>query len=565
MGKHNAEHILSIPGTVKQDTKLYRENVQKFIESKAEPASFAPYRVPMGVYEQRKNGMYMVRIRLGAGKINASQLLRVAGLGKVYGTGALHVTSRQDLQFHHVEIAQTVDVIESLAEVGLSTRGGGGNTLRNVTACPSAGVSKTDVFDVSPYSIAVAEYLMQFRDSYSLPRKYKIGFSGCGEDCSFASVTDLGFFAKIKDEQKGFSVYAAGGLGKSAAIGIKIEEFVLTCDIFKISLAIKRVFEKYGDRENRGRARLRYVLKRLREEGFVKVYKEELGRIENDGLPGEVPEVILTEQVQGDAGLDFVNSVSESTIRDNLIEENLQGFMTVRLNLVNGDIPADDLEKVANFADRYAKGSIRTTQLQDLLITRVAIENLNEAELLFDSLSIDVRVNNVKKILACSGAKICRLGICNSQGLAKAVAQKLALDNVDSLDTVVRISGCPNSCAQHQIAKLGLQGRAKKVEGKLMPFYNLYWDGKAMEGNARFGELVATVPAKRVPDMLAEILMLSTNRIDEVKAVAEKYELAEGDTVPLDYYCDYGFDEPFSLAGVKQGECSAGCKLKKKN
>ncbi|MHC4498724.1 MAG: sulfurtransferase TusA family protein, partial [Planctomycetota bacterium] len=192
-----------MPETVRQDVLGYREHVSRFLQGETSAVSFRAYRVPMGIYEQRAAGKYMVRIRIGAGLVLPYQLDRIAELSKTYGSGVVHVTTRQDIQVHEVDIEDTPDVLEGLLEVGLSARGGGGNTVRNVTACPRAGVCPKGQFDVAPYAVAVAEYLLQFRSSYNLPRKYKIVFSGCSEDCAFASVADLGFFAHVKNGQKG--------------------------------------------------------------------------------------------------------------------------------------------------------------------------------------------------------------------------------------------------------------------------------------------------------------------------------------------------------------------------
>ena len=269
------EPILRIPESVKEDTLRYRSKVKEFLDGQTSPIAFRAYRVPMGVYEQRTAGKFMVRIRVGAGLVLPFQLERIAELAKRYGNGVLHVTTRQDIQIHEVKIEDTPDVLEGLLEVGLSSRGGGGNTVRNVSACPEAGVCLKEEFDVAPFAIATAEYLLQDRSSFNLPRKYKIVFSGCSQDCAFASVADLGFFAHKKDGIKGFAVYAAGGLGSNPAVSVKIEDFVKADDIFEVAETIKRLFDKHGDRSNKHKARLRYVLARVGIEDFVKLYQKE--------------------------------------------------------------------------------------------------------------------------------------------------------------------------------------------------------------------------------------------------------------------------------------------------
>jgi len=278
------EPILHIPQSVKEDTHGYRSRVKKFLDGQTSPVAFRAYRVPMGIYEQRTAGKFMVRIRIGAGLVLPHQLERIAQLSKTYGDGIIHVTTRQDIQIHEVDIEDTPDVLEGLLEAGLSSRGGGGNTVRNVTACPEAGVCPEEEFDVAPYAIAAAEYLLQDRSSFNLPRKYKIVFSGCPKDCAFASIADLGFFAHMKNGVKGFSVYAAGGLGSNPAVAAKIEDFIEAEEIFEVAEAIKKLFDKYGDRANKHKARLRYVLARVGIEEFIKLYLK-INHLSEDANP----------------------------------------------------------------------------------------------------------------------------------------------------------------------------------------------------------------------------------------------------------------------------------------
>jgi len=528
------EPILHIPETVREDTLAYRGKVEKFLDGQTSAVAFRGYRVPMGVYEQRAAGKFMVRIRIGAGLVLPHQLERIAQLSKIHGNGIIHVTTRQDIQIHEVKIEDTPDVLEGLLEAGLSSRGGGGNTVRNVTACPRAGLCPDEEFDVTPYSIAAAEYLLQDRSSFNLPRKYKIVFSGCSTDCAFASVADLGFFAHNKDGVKGFSVYAGGGLGSNPRVAVKIEEFVQASEIFEVAEAIKRLFDKHGDRANRHKARLRYVLARLGAEEFIKLYRQERNTLNAEGLPYKTPEI-----------RDIASNYPAP-----------EEAVTIRLWLKNGDIPADDLAKVGEIAAEYGQGLVRTTQLQDIRITGVAPEDFDKVNEALKKLSVDVFGNGGPRIVACTGAATCKLGLCLSRGLSDAISTKLgkAKDN----DTVIRISGCPNSCANHYIADIGFQGRAKRVNGRLMPFYDVLGDARTVEGDARLAETIGTVPAKRIPDLVAEALSNGGIDKEQLKALAAKYGDISAESMPDDFYHDFGSSEPFSLAGRGPGECGAG-------
>ncbi|MHC4463213.1 MAG: sulfurtransferase TusA family protein [Planctomycetota bacterium] len=549
--------ILCIPESVKEDTFGYRSQVKKFLQGQTSPIAFRAYRVPMGVYEQRAAGKYMVRIRIGAGLVLPHQLERIAQLSKKYGNGIVHITTRQDIQIHEVNIEDTPDVLEGLNEVGLSSRGGGGNTVRNVTACPRAGVCPKEEFDVSPYAIATAEYLLQFKSSYNLPRKYKIVFSGCPADCAFASVADLGFFAHLKDGIKGFAVYAGGGLGPNPAVAVKIEDFITDNKILEVAEAIKRLFDKHGDRSNKHKARLRYVVARLGAEEFARLYRKEQEEVHHQGLQGDIP------QVRGIASHFKVrkpssNSNNSQISGNNLLPEKTEGLFTIRLSLNLGDIPADDLVKIGQIAEDFGQGLVRTTQMQNLLVTGVLRGNIQKAISALEELSIDVIGDGRPKVVACTGAATCKLGLCLSRGLADAISSTLGKNNIQQPETTIKISGCPNSCGHHFIADIGFQGKAKRVNGKLMPCYDALAGVRTIEGDAHLAERIGTVPAKKIPELLAEALKTGSAGKSGLKKLVQQYgdfSLAE---FPEDYYYDYGASESFSLAGRGPGECGAG-------
>ena len=528
------EPILRIPESVRQDTSEYRGKVEKFLQDQTSPVAFRGYRVPMGVYEQRAAGKFMVRIRIGAGLVLPFQLEKIARLSKAHGNGIIHITTRQDIQIHEVEIGETPDVLEGLLEAGLSSRGGGGNTVRNVTACRRAGICPDEEFDVTGHSIATAEYLLADRSSFNLPRKYKIVFSGCSADCAFASVADLGFFAHDNDGVKGFAVYAGGGLGPNPGVAVKVEDFIEASEIFKVAEAVKRLFDKHGDRANKQKARLRYVLARVGAEEFTKLYRQERDTLNVEGMPCKTPEI-------RDIASDYPVP---------------KGSVTVHLWLKNGDIGADDLGVVGQIAARYGQGLVRTTQLQDIHITGVAPEDVDKVNDELKGLSINVFGDGGPKIVACTGAATCKLGLCLSRGLSDAISNKFS--KTENIDTVVRISGCPNSCANHYIAGIGFQGKAKRVNGRLMPFYDVLADARTVEGDARLAETIGTVPAKRIPDLVAEALSDGTIDKEQLKALTAKYGDIATESLPDDFYHDYGSDEPFSLAGRGPGECGAG-------
>ncbi len=556
--------LLRIPETVREDVLAYREKVNVHLRGETTAVAFKAQRVPMGIYEQRAAGRYMVRVRLGAGFALPRQLEQIAALSKKYGNGVLHVTTRQDIQIHDVAIEDTPDVIEALLTVGLSTRGGGGNTVRNVSACPRSGSCPKERFDVAPYAIATAEYLLQHRSSFNLPRKFKAAFSGCGHDCALASVADVGFFAKVKEGVKGFLVFAGGGMGSNARGGIRIEEFAQPEQVLEIAEAVRRLFDRHGDRLNRHKARLRYVLNRLGDDGFRQSYQAELDAVRAEGLLGEIPSVRdLAERFPREPKAGLVpaqdNIDAETRYPGLVLAEKDPDLVTVRLAFPLGDVSADDLIVVARAAEEFGSGFVRATQRQELLIPGC---NGNLAEMLERLESISV-FNEIRKprprIVACAGASTCKLGLCLSRRLATAITERVDALGIEASpeSPVIHISGCPNGCGAHYVASIGLEGRAERHKGRLMPAYVVMAGGKPSKNGARIAEPIGAVPAKRVPDMIAEALAHNIKDADRLRALVSTYGAIPEDP-PEDYFRDFGETTPFSLAGRGPGECGAG-------
>ena len=518
------EPILHTPENVVNDTLQYRAKVQEFVRGNHTDVTFRAYRVPMGIYEQRTAGRYMVRIRITAGLLPAFQARQIAELSKKFGNGIVHITTRQDAQIHNVDIEKTPDVLEGLLGAGLSSRGGGGNTVRNISACPYAGICPNENFNVAPYAIAATEYLLQNKNSFNLPRKYKIAFSGCSRDCALASVTDLGFFAHKKDGGNGFSVYAGGGLGSNPAVAVKIEDFIDAEDIFITVEAIRQLFDQHGDRSNRHKARLRYVLKRLGDEQFVDLYRSYRDKLRREGLDGQIPPI---------------RNIDTNT-------EKKMELTCVKINLRLGDISADNLIKIADISEKYTQGLIRTTQSQDILIGSVPMGNLEKIYSELDGLGINTAQKS-NNIVACTGAETCKLGLCFSRKLAEAITNKLDAKGIYADDSTIKISGCPNSCGQHSIASIGLQGLAKRVNGRLMPCYNIFIGGRTAEGQAKLAEKIGMAPVKSIPDILAGTFENGTISLEKLKNLTAKY----GDfsvEFPEEFFYDYGSNEPFTLS-----------------
>ena len=277
--------IYNLPENIKDDLGRFREEVKQFKNGTTSPAEFRTFRVPQGVYEQREEGIFMLRARLAAGGVLPHQMRTLASVSRKYGNGILHATTRQDIQIHRVTIDDIHPALMELYSVGLSTKGGGGNTVRNITACYDAGVCDQEAFDVAPYAVAVTEFMLPDPVNYQLPRKYKIAFSGCPDDCAGATVNDLGCIAKKRGNELGFAVHVGGGLGANSRVAKPFLDFVPADEIHLVAEAVKRVFDKHGNRKNKHRARLRFLIEQMGLEGFRELYEAELLELRKDGLP----------------------------------------------------------------------------------------------------------------------------------------------------------------------------------------------------------------------------------------------------------------------------------------
>jgi sulfite reductase (ferredoxin) len=559
------EPILHIPESVHKDIIGYRAKLKSFINGETSPISFKAYRVPMGIYEQRTNGRYMVRARLGAGIVLSKQLERLAALSNAYGSHILHFTTRQDVQIHDVAIESTANILEQLLEVGLTSRGGGGNTVRNVSACPRSGVCPKERFDVAPYAIAVAEYLLQHGSSFNLPRKYKVAFSGCGDDCALASVADLGFFAQIRNDVHGFSVFAGGGLGMNARGGILIEEFILPEQVLEVAEAIRRLFDKRGDRVNKHKARLRYVLNNIGEDSFKALYQTEVKELRERGLEGLIPAIRnleISKAAKAEQEWKIVDNDSSNDGEDVhlLLDERDPNSATIRLPLLLGDVPADDATIIARVAELYGRGVVRTTQEQELIIPGMHRASWNDARTLLLTSHIYGEIRRPRpRIVACAGASTCKLGLCQSRNLAKALIEQfdnLAISELSDIPTI-RISGCPNSCGGHNIAEIGLEGRAERHNGRLLPMYVVSAGGKVSEHGARLAEPLGAAPARRIPELLVKAFTRNPKSIEGLHNLVSAYGLLAKDA-PEEYFQDIDENAPFSLAGRGPGECGVG-------
>jgi len=567
-----------LPASLPDDLAAFERNVAQFKEGKISATQFQVFRVPQGVYEQRESGAYMLRVRFPAGVALPHQLRTLADVAEQFGDGILHVTTRQDIQVHRVVVEAIHPALTALATAGLSTKGGGGNTVRNITGCGDAGVCADEVFDVTPHVLALTEFLLNDPQSFQLPRKYKIAFSGCGRDCSGGTVNDVGFVAKSRDGAQGFAVYVGGGMGSSSRVADLLEEFAPASDVPLIAEAIKRVFSAHGNRKDKHHARLRFLIRQLGLDAFRKLYNEQLAALRRQPpalpvlRPISHPEPVSARAITSAPASGSFNAWRTANVR----QQKQSGFFLIEIPLFLGDIGSGTLRAFAGVVEKYGEKLVRSTQKQNLILRWV---RQNELERLHRELSALGLADSVAPVLrdlvTCTGAATCKLGICLSRGAAKGIHDNLLRSKLDlhSLGNLqINISGCPNACGRHPVGHIGLHGAARRVDSRLVPHYTLQFGGRVEEGKTELATGRHAIPARNVPAFLAELLGAfeqSSQRPDFhaflraggdtlIDSLVAKHKPVPRFSEDKNFYFDWGADEPFSLAGRGPGECGAG-------
>jgi len=533
---------------------------------------FTPFRLQMGVYGQRQEGVQMVRIKLPGGLLTAEQLDVIAdcvedytgrlptdGTVTVAPTKVAHVTTRQDIQANFCALDDVPTFLRRLDAVGLTTREACGNTVRNVSACFLAGVCPAEHADVTVHARQFAEFYLRHPLTQQFPRKFKVVFSGCDTDCGLSGMHDAGFIATHKDGKPGFKVWAAGGLSSQPMSAILLEEFIDESELFVVGEALMRIHFKYSERKRRARARMKYVAQKLGAEGFVEEYRKQRAVIEqthaSDACAAanwRTPTAALPESPTG-------------------VVEQHDGKRAVLLNLFRGDMTPDQCRAVAS-ASRLAPGSsLRATAEQGIVITGVEAGDVEavQAELHAAGLhSEDAR--GIADIVACPGTETCRLGITSSRGLAAALQPLMADFKTDSslAGITVKASGCQHSCARHHIADLGFHGLAKKINGQAVPHYQLHIGGSG-KGGEHLAFATDPVPAVRAPEAGITVLNAYKNdrnadesvhdwasRIGQeaINAILTPFAGQPGEVDGLIY--DWSENEAFNTKGNKKGECA---------
>jgi sulfite reductase beta subunit-like hemoprotein len=561
--------------------------IEQFRRGELDPEVFKPIRLKHGVYGIRGSDTHMIRVKLPGGRLTAQQFAKLGDIAEKYARGVGHVTTRQDIQYHWVTIEDVPKVLRELESVGITTREACGNSVRNVTACPLAGTCSQEEFDVSPHALGLARHLLRNPKSQDLPRKFKISVSGCDTDCAMAAIHDIGLVGRKRivdgEMRHGFRLLAAGGLGSWPRPAMPIAEFVRVEDLPIWAEAIVELFAQFGNRKDRNKARMKFV---LAEKGFAWFQSQILTRVAERGVNveealsfhAELPAkhngngnghgnalVQITPLDTGSEGK------SDSWARTNVWPQKQENLVAVWVKLPSGAISTIQFYELAQLAGLYGDGSIRTSATQNILFPNVPAVNIKaiHQKLLAISLA-EAGVGDVADVVSCPGAETCNLGITKSRNLAEVLRDRVrAISDEESRKIRIKISGCPNSCGQHHVADIGFHGMSRKVDGDQAPYYQLLVGGSGAHNSPGFAKKLIPIHARRIPEAVDRIVnfyerervngesfqaFAQRQGVDGFKPVVNDLTKLDPADVTLRY--DWGEDSGFKL-NIGRGECAS--------
>ena len=604
-----------LPAALEEEIGIFETQLTLKRQDKIDDKIFAETRLRRGVYGQRyDNGQRhdgvetrplsypcegltkgpqtvwdapgMQRIKIPFGGLNAEQMETLADLAEEYSDAICHVTTRQDFQLHFVHIDDTPDLMRRLAAVGITTQEACGNVVRNVTACPLAGVCSDESFDVTPYAHALTYFLLNHKDAQDFGRKFKIAFSGCTDHaCGLANMHDLGLIAKTRVEngqsRRGFTFYVGGGLGAVPHQAQVLDDFVAEEEILPLAQAVCRVFARLGEKKNRARARLKFLVAKLGIEEFRRLVLEERAILPQDerwtlymdnlGVTDEAPARpagALPEEPHPEGFADWMAS--------NVMFQSQPGYAVATVCLPMGDLTSEQMRTLADITRRYNGGRARTTVEQNIVLRWISQADL--PGLYTDLAAVGLAesgASTLRDITACPGTDTCKLGISSSRGLAAELRQRASACNgqldPSVKDLKIKISGCFNSCGQHHVADIGFYGVSRKSDNHAVPHFQVVLGGQWTENAAAYGLATVAVPSKRVPEAVDRItdfyvaerepeesFQAFIKRTGKAKIRALLQDLTKVPAYAEDssHYSDWGDPREYSLGDMGVGECA---------
>ena len=561
---------------VEKDIIELADKIEQYNNLQIDEEKFRSLRLARGVYGQRQQGVQMIRIKLPYGKVSSNQLRRIAAASDEYSTGKLHITTRQDIQIHYVDLNRTPELWAELEKDDVTLREACGNTVRNVTASETAGIDMDEPFDVSPYADAVFRFFLRNAFCQEMGRKFKVSFSASDADSGLSYMHDLGFIAKIENEIRGFKVLIAGGLGSQPRHADVLYEFLPSDKIIPTMEGILRVFDRYGERKSRGKARLKFLINDIGLEDFKDLVAAEQNAIEFISVEIDVENYEITKPAQ-------ISQIPEVTISDkkqfeiwkstNVIPQKQKEFVAIGVKVLLGNFYTDVAIELADLVSNYAASEIRFTLRQNLIIPFVKKELL---EFFYSELTklnfAEPGYNKAVDITACPGTDTCNLGIASSTGIAEKLEDVIKIEYPQLLaneDLVIKISGCMNACGQHNMAHIGFQGMSVRTPEKLVApaLQVLLGGGNLGNGKGIFADKVVKIPSKRGPEALRRILndfeknANGSNFTFYYEEKGKKYfydflsDLQDASNLTQDDFIDWGNSETY-VQEIGIGECA---------
>jgi sulfite reductase (ferredoxin) len=560
---------------VQKDIIDLERKIALFRDGKIDDERFRSLRLARGVYGQRQEGVQMIRIKLPFGKVSSEQLHRISDVSDEYSRGRLHITTRQDIQIHYVSLDRTPELWAELEKSDITLREACGNTVRNITASENAGIDVDEPFDVSPYAHALFQFFLRNPICQEMGRKFKISFSSSDKDTALSYLHDLGFIPKIVNGERGFKVMLGGGLGSQPHHAELLSEFIPVNQIIPTTEGVLRIFDRFGERNKRLKARMKFLIKDLGRDAFLKLVEEEKKaltyqtvEIDTVAFDAPIPEPLLV------APKVVIEDVAafEAWKKSNVIQQKQAGYVAIGIKVSLGDFYTDKARLLADLIKNYGANELRFTLRQDILIRNIKEDNLVFFYQELEKLGfVDLGYNSTADITACPGTDTCNLGIASSTGIATELERVLATEYSqynDNNEITIKISGCMNACGQHNMAEIGFQGMSIN-SGKLVApaLQVLLGGGNLGNGEGRFSDKVIKIPSRRGPDALRFILNdFEANAnglkfLDYYDAKGEKYffdlltPLADITNLTEADFVDWGNAENYVKA-IGVGECA---------
>jgi len=589
----NLEPPLDTSLVIPEEIDRFRRVLTAYQAGDVEEALFRRFRLQHGIYGIRnQTGIQMVRVKIPFGRLTSRQLEMLSHVADTYANGHGHVTTRQDLQFYYISLEQVADLLAALGSVGLTTRESSGNVVRNVTADPLAGVAPDEVFDVRPYANGIARFFLRNPICQNMGRKFKIAVSGSSTDRAYAQIHDIGAIARIAEVNgrllRGFDIFIGGGLGANPRLAQRLEAFTPEDQLFVTIEAVIRVFDRLGERQNRSKARLKFMVAKLGVDVFRELVFQERSVLPmvnahiyprfDDAHIGWVEPRHPAEKISGKN--QFPGEDEEDFQRwltTNVVKQKQDGYAAVFVTAPGGDISAPQFRALAEISRRFAGGEVFTTITQNLVLRWIPEQALSDLYRALQEIGLGASgAHRLPDVVACAGAETCNLGITTSHRLGLEIRRRLGqqLENYLAADLKgvdIKISGCPNACGHHHIAAIGFHGGARRINGLVVPHYRIFLGGRASGNQTVLGTLVTLIPARNVPAAVERLIeRFRAGRhagetflawIDRVGPRSLKNAFEDLQSLPdpeesPEVYRDWGQDTAFVLE-TGEGECAA--------